>query len=34
MAEDILTNNEVATLLIKEYDVMRTELQEYIRRIL
>lgn len=27
-----LTNNEIATLLIKEYDVMRTELREYIKR--
>lgn len=27
-----LTNNEIATLLIKEYDVMRSELREYIKR--
>lgn len=32
MAEDGLSNNEIATLLIKEYDAMRTELREYIRR--
>lgn len=27
-----LSNNEIATLLIKEYDAMRTELREYIKR--
>lgn len=32
MAENILTNNEVAILLIKEHDAMRTELRDYIKR--
>lgn len=32
MAENILTSNEIATLLIKEYDAIRTELREYIKR--
>jgi hypothetical protein len=31
MAEDVLTNNEIAPPLIKEYDAMKTELREYIR---
>ena len=29
MAENILSKNEVATLLIKQYDAMRTELRDY-----
>jgi hypothetical protein len=32
MSGDGLSNNEIATLLIKEYDAMRTELREYIKR--
>ena len=32
MVENSLTKNEVATLLIKEYDAMRTELRDYIKR--
>ncbi len=32
MAEDVLSNSEIAPLLIKEYDAMRTELREHIRR--
>lgn len=31
MTKDVLTNNEIATLLIKEYAAMRMELWEYIR---
>lgn len=29
---DVLSNNEIATLLVKEYDAIRAELREYIKR--
>lgn len=32
MAENIMNNNEIAILLIKEYEAMRTELRDYIKR--